>query len=256
MKTLGIIPARFASTRFPGKPLALLKGKPIIRWVWETASLANELDDLVVATDDGRIARIVEEFGGKAILTRSDHLSGTDRCAEALDVMGPRNWSRVINIQGDEPFIDPRAIDQLVATLRRDGAPPISTLARPVSSPDQLFNPNVVKVVVSVSGRALYFSRHPVPFCRGADLDRWMAMHAYFQHIGIYGFSAKALPEITGLPPSALEKAESLEQLRWLENDYQIAVGITDYQSVGIDTPEDLEKAEIMLGSKDIPDRK
>ncbi len=243
MKTLGIIPARFASTRFPGKPLALLKGKPIIQWVWEQAGKSNGLDGLLVATDDERISDCVKSFGGEVFMTRPDHPSGTDRCAEVLRGFPAGEWELAINIQGDEPFINPAAIDQLVDLLHAPYSPAIATLARPISSPEHLFNPNVVKVVVSKFGQALYFSRHPLPYNRNLDREAWLSAYTYLQHIGLYGFRGQALLEISKLPPSPLELAESLEQLRWLENGYTIAVGVTDYVSIGIDTPEDLEAA-------------
>ena len=244
MKTLGIIPARFASTRFPGKPLAMLHGKPVIRWVWENVSLANELDAVVVATDDERIAKTVLDFGGRVQMTRPDHPSGTDRCAEVLISLGAHQWSRVVNIQGDEPFIDPGAIDLLVSLLKGQAAPPIATLARRIADEEQLFNPNVVKVAMSASGQALFFSRNPLPYVRGKEKKDWLQNYPFLQHIGLYGFQAPVLLEITQLQPSPLETAESLEQLRWLENGYGIAVALTEYHSLGIDTPEDLAEAE------------
>lgn len=247
MKTLGIIPARFASTRFPGKPLALLGGKPIIQWVWERARQSNALDTVIVATDDIRIAECVGAFGGRVVMTSSEHPSGTDRCAEVLLKTGGHNWDFAINIQGDEPFIDPAAIDLLAALLQGAASPDIATLARRISDEASLFNPNVVKAVVGQNGKALYFTRHPAPFQRGKETTGWLTGFPYLQHIGIYGFKAPVLGELAKLQPSPLEQAESLEQLRWLENGYSIAVGITAYQSVGIDTPEDLATAEKML---------
>jgi 3-deoxy-manno-octulosonate cytidylyltransferase (CMP-KDO synthetase) len=247
MKTLGIIPARFASTRFPGKPLALLGGKPVIQWVWERARQSNALDEVIVATDDERIAECAFSFGGHVVMTSSDHPSGTDRCAEVLLKMGVDNWDFSINIQGDEPFIDPGAIDLLAGLLQGPASPDIATLARKIPDEASLFNPNVVKAVVGQNGKALYFTRHPAPFQRGKDASEWLAGFPYLQHIGIYGFKAAVLTALSKLQPSPLEKAESLEQLRWLENGYSIAVGVTAYQTVGIDTQEDLEAAEKML---------
>ena len=247
MKTLGIIPARFASTRFPGKPLALLSEKPIIQWVWEHASQANSLDEVIVATDDPRIAECVIAFGGAVHMTRSDHPSGTDRCAEVLANYNPGSWDLALNIQGDEPFLKPSAIDQLVEVLKASAAPDIATLARPVAQTDHLFNPNVVKVVRAMNGRALYFSRHPIPFFRGREREDWLQSYPYLQHIGLYGFRTEVLLQLPKLPPSLLEGAESLEQLRWLENGYSIAVALTDYESIGIDTPEDLEFAQQIM---------
>lgn len=247
MKTLGIIPARFASTRFPGKPLALLKGKPIIQWVWENASQSNSIDEVIVATDDPRIASCVTAFGGVVRMTRPDHPSGTDRCAEVLAGQPPGAFTWTINIQGDEPFLKPSAIDQLVTVLKASPPPDIATLARPISQEELLFNPNVVKVVRTINGRALYFSRHPVPFLRSRDRESWLGNFPYLQHIGLYGFRTEVLLALTHLLPSHLEQAESLEQLRWLENGYAIAVALTDYESIGIDTPEDLVAAEKYL---------
>lgn len=250
MKTLGIIPARFASTRFPGKPLALLGGRPVIQWVWEHAFETNSLDEVIVATDDARIADCVDRFGGKVQMTRPDHPSGTDRCAEVLAAQEPAHYGWVVNIQGDEPFLKPSAIDQLVGVLKASPAPDIATLARRITGTDQLFNPNVVKVVRAADGRALYFSRHPVPFFRDLERETWLEAYPYLQHIGLYGFRADVLLRLTGLPPGLLEKAESLEQLRWLDNGYSIAVALTDYLAVGIDTPEDLGAAEKFLEIK------
>lgn len=247
MKTLGIIPARFASTRFPGKPLAMLAGKPIIQWVWERAFKSNALSRVIVATDDRRIASAVASFGGEVAMTSPEHPSGTDRCAEVLLKMEGEGWDFIVNIQGDEPFIDPGAIDQLVALLRGAESPDIATLARKIPDEASLFNPNVVKAVVGKNGKALYFTRHPAPYQRSVDSTDWLEHFPYLQHIGLYGFKASVLKELTKLPPSPLELAESLEQLRWLENDYSIAVGITEYLSVGIDTPGDLAEAEKML---------
>ncbi|MBK7410796.1 MAG: 3-deoxy-manno-octulosonate cytidylyltransferase [Saprospirales bacterium] len=247
MKTLGIIPARFASTRFPGKPLALLNEKPLIQWVWEHASQSNSLDEVIVATDDPRIAECVTAFGGIVHMTRPDHLSGTDRCAEVVANYHPGTWTWALNIQGDEPFLTPNAIDQLIEVLKASPAPDIATLARPVVHTAQLFNPNVVKVVRAENGRALYFSRHPVPFFRDRDQEDWLSGFPYLQHIGLYGFRAEVLRQLTELPPSSLELAESLEQLRWLENGYSIAVALTDYESIGIDTPEDLAFAQQIM---------
>lgn len=247
MKTLGIIPARFASVRFPGKPLALLAGKPVIQWVWERTRQSNALDRVIVATDDPRIADCVTGFGGEVKMTRPDHPSGTDRCAEVLAQISSESWDFVVNIQGDEPFIDPGAIDQLVELLASDSRPDIATLARRIVDHEALFNPNVVKAVVGQSGHALYFSRHPVPYQRGKDQCEWLSAFPFLQHIGLYGFRAEVLPVLTRLPLSPLEQAESLEQLRWLDHGYSIAVGVTVYQSVGIDTPEDLRNAEQMF---------
>lgn len=240
MRIIGIIPARYASSRFPGKPLALINGKSMIRRVYEQAMRASELDDVVVATDDERIAAEIESFGGKFVMTRSDHVSGTDRCYEAL-CQQKTEFDAIINIQGDEPFIQPDQIN-LVARILHDGRSEISTLAYQITKNDELFSPNHVKVVFDTNGRALYFSRHPIPYVRNSEPELWLTQQAYYKHLGIYGYLSRSLEKITSLKPSLLEKAESLEQLRWLENGLQIKVGITQTESIGIDTPADLEK--------------
>lgn len=246
MKIVAIIPARYASTRFPGKPLALLGGKPVIRRVWEQAR--KVLDEVAVATDDERIARVVEEFGGRAVMTSPDHRSGTDRCREAFDRLGGA-YDVVINVQGDEPFIRPEQIESLCRCFD-DPATDIATLVRPFAPEDgweALANPNSPKVVVDKSMRALYFSRSVVPYLRGVEPSEWLTRHTFYRHIGMYGFRAAALRAVTDLKPSPLERAESLEQLRWLENGFRIGVGLTEADTVGIDTPADLERAERFL---------
>lgn len=246
MKFLAIIPARYASTRFPGKPLALLGGKPVIRHVWEQVTRA--LPDAVVATDDERIARTVESFGGRAVMTSPDHRSGTDRCREALDRLGGA-WDVVVNIQGDEPFIAP---EQLEAVCRRfdDPATDIATLVKPFTAEEGLAaleNPNSPKVVLDARGGALYFSRSVIPYLRGIPREERLARHTFYKHIGLYAFRTPVLRAVTSLAPSTLEEAESLEQLRWLENGYRIGVAVTRHATVGIDTPEDLARAEEFL---------
>ncbi|MBS2210417.1 3-deoxy-manno-octulosonate cytidylyltransferase [Carboxylicivirga mesophila] len=240
-KILGIIPARYASTRFPGKPLADIGGKPMIQRVYEQASLI--LDDVYVATDDERIELVVAEFGGNVVMTSVDHQSGTDRCAEALvkiSEIEDADFYAVINIQGDEPFISPKQIAS-VADCFDDEATQLATLVKPVTSSDDLFNPNKPKVVLSKDNRALYFSRSPIPYLRGEEEHQWTEMHQYYNHVGLYGYRADVLFEITQLAIGQLESAESLEQLRWLENGYSIRVEQTTEESHGIDTPEDLE---------------
>lgn len=238
MKLLGVIPARFGSTRFPGKPLALIGGKTMIHRTYERA-VGSTLDAVVVATDDQRIFDEVRGFGGDAVMTRSDHRSGTDRCCEALNLVG-HGFDAVVNIQGDEPFIDPRQIDQVAALIRRDDTV-LATLAHPINDTESLNNPNVVKVVFDERGEALYFSRHPIPFVRGVDLEQWLQNTSFFRHIGIYAYKAETLRTIAALPPGRLEQAESLEQLRWLEHGLSIHVAVTPYVSpVAIDTPKDL----------------
>lgn len=253
MNYIAIIPARYASTRFPGKPLALLGGKPVIRRVYE--QVAGVLDEAVVATDDRRIFEAVEAFGGRAVMTSPDHRSGTDRCREAYDKVCAeqgRGYDVIVNVQGDEPFI--RA-SQLEAVKRcfDDPATDIATLVKPFAPADgleALENPNSPKVVLDAQSRALYFSRSVVPYLRGIPREEWLARHTFYKHIGLYAFRAEALRAVTELPPSTLEAAESLEQLRWLENGYRIGVGISDAETVGIDTPEDLERAERFLESQ------
>lgn len=241
MKVVGIIPARYASTRFPGKPLALIQGKPMIQHVFEQAS-KSRLDDVIVATDDVRIADAVMDFGGKYVLTDPNHRSGTDRCREALDLMAS-SIDAVVNIQGDEPFIDPKQINLLADMMEREDTQ-IASLARRIDDEDALFSPNVVKVVMDGNGRALYFSRNPIPFMRNVEKSDWLKKGVFYQHIGIYAYKADALRKVAKLQPSPLELAESLEQLRWLENGLSIRMAITQSQNVSIDTPSDLILAE------------
>lgn len=239
MNAIGIIPARYASTRFPGKPLADIKGKTMIRRVYEQAQKAN-LQHVVVATDDARILEHVLSFGGNAVMTKESHPSGTDRCFEAYCTFdNPAEF--VINIQGDEPFIQPSQINQLVGALVKPGTQ-IATLARKITQTDQLLSPNVVKLAMNLQQEALYFSRHPIPYFRGSEPENWASQHTYYQHIGLYGYRADVLEQLVRLPVSDLEKCESLEQLRWLEHGYRIRIGITEEAAHGIDTPEDLKK--------------
>lgn len=242
MKFIGIIPARYASTRFPGKPLADMLGKPMIQRVYE--QVAGGLDEVVVATDDERIFNAVQSFGGKAVMTSDRHKSGTDRCHEAYTKVG-REFDVVINIQGDEPFVKPSQIEALKACFEENSTQ-IATLVKPFSEGDgrdALFNPNSPKVVINKQKQALYFSRSVIPYCRGIEEKEWLEHHVYYKHIGLYAYRADVLKDLTALPQTALEKAESLEQLRWLENGYVIKVGITHEETIGIDTPEDMEKA-------------
>ena len=244
MKIVGIIPARYASTRFPGKPLALIKGKTMIRRVYEQA-LKSCLDAVVVATDDLRIADEVMDFGGRYVLTDPLHRSGTDRCREALDLID-EHFDAVVNIQGDEPFIDPGQINLIANLISRDDTS-LASLAKRISNESELFSHNTVKVVMDKEGKALYFSRQPIPFMRNEEASGWMAKGVFYKHIGIYAYKADTLRRIAQMPMSALEKAESLEQLRWLENGLDIRMGITDTENVSIDTPTDLQKAESFL---------
>jgi 3-deoxy-manno-octulosonate cytidylyltransferase (CMP-KDO synthetase) len=243
MNVLGIIPARFASTRFPGKPLAMLGDKPIIRHVYDKSKEA--LKWVYVATDDQRIFDEVKSFGGKVVMTSTSHRSGTDRCAEALKIIENESavkFDAVINIQGDEPFILPQQVSQL-AELFKDSASQITTLVKEINNPEDIFDPNKPKVVLDMNGFAMIFSRSPVPFLRGLAKEDWPGDYIFYKHIGIYGYRASVLKEITHLPASDIEIAESLEQLRWLSNGYKIKTAITSHESIGIDTPEDLEKA-------------
>ena len=241
MKVVGIIPARYASTRFPGKPLALIKGKPMIQRVYEQA-LKSKLDAVVIATDDVRIADTVMDFGGQYVMTSPNHRSGTDRCCEALDLLKTK-YDAVVNIQGDEPFIDPKQIDLLVDLIVRDDTP-LASLAKRIDDADELFSPNAVKVVVNQEGNAMYFSRSPIPFMRNVDRDEWLAKGRFYKHIGIYAYKADVLHQVAHMEPSALEQAESLEQLRWLENGLAIRMALSDAENISIDTPDDLHRAE------------
>lgn len=250
MSILGIIPARYASTRFPGKPLVLLGNKPIIRHVYERTCEA--LKWVYIATDDKRIYDEVKRFGGNVVLTSSLHRSGTDRCAEALEIIEKETslkFDIVINIQGDEPFIEPKQILQ-ISELFNDPLSQITTLVKRILNPEDIFDPNKPKVVLDKNGFALIFSRSAVPYIRGLDKENWPGEFIYYKHIGIYGYRTEILKEITLLPPSDIEIAESLEQLRWLSNGYKIKTAITTHESIGIDTPEDLEKARESLKSE------
>lgn len=249
MKPLVIIPARYASTRFPAKPLALLGGMPIIEHVYRQASKA--VKDVVVATDDERIKSVVEGFGGRAVMTSTEHQSGTDRCYEALQNVGEQ-YDIVINVQGDEPFIQPEQITALIECFN-DAATDIATMVKPFAEEDgieALENPNSPKVVVSRSMKAIYFSRSVIPYMRGVEREEWLKRHTYYKHLGIYAFRSKVLAEITALPQSSLELSEKLEQLRWLENGYVIGVATTNIETIGIDTPEDLARAEAFMNGR------
>lgn len=238
MKILGIIPSRYASTRFPGKPLVEIQGKSMIQRVYEQAKKASSLSEVLVATDDERISKHVIDFGGKVILTSSSHQSGTDRCAEVINKINDA-YDVVINIQGDEPFINPEQINQLCACFDNQNTQ-IATLIKKITA-DELFNENKPKVIKSVDDFAIYFSRHPIPFFRGVEKENWLKEHTYYKHIGIYGYTTETLKKITQLPLSLLEKAEGLEQLRWLENGYKIKVAETNLEANSVDTPEDLK---------------
>ncbi len=245
MKFIAIIPARFQSTRFPGKPLAMLGEKPIIRWVYENAKKA--LGDAFVATDDERIYKAVEAFGGKAVYTSPSHQSGTDRCAEAAQQISKTlDFDVVINIQGDEPFIKPEQIEGLKACFDFQDTE-IATLIKPIVSLEEVTNVNRPKVVVNKNQEAMYFSRSAIPYVRDTPLEDWLSKTEIFCHIGMYAYRFDILQELTKLPFGILEKAESLEQLRWLENGYRIKTAQTTFESIGIDTPADLESARKFL---------
>lgn len=242
MKFVGIIPARYQSTRFPGKPLADMAGKPMIQRVYEQVKLA--LNEVWVATDDDRIFDAVKSFGGNAVMTSDKHRSGTDRCHEAYTKIG-KDFDVVINVQGDEPFIQPQQIDALINCFDSRNVQ-LATLVKPFRKEDGfdvLFNANLPKVVLNKNSEAIYFSRSIIPYIRDAHHTEWLDKHTFYKHIGMYAYRADILTEITQLPQSSLELAESLEQLRWIENGYRIKVGITDLETIGIDTPEDMEKA-------------
>ena len=246
MKFIGIIPARYASTRFPAKPLAILGGKPVIQRVYE--QVAGILDDAYVATDDERIESAVKAFGGKVVMTSVHHKSGTDRCYEAFQKVG-EGFDVIVNIQGDEPFIQRSQLESIKACFD-DNSTQIATLVKPfvpADGFDALENVNSPKVVVNKNMQALYFSRSIIPYQRNKDKQEWLSGHTYFKHIGLYAYRAAVLKEITSLPQSSLELAESLEQLRWLENGYTIKVGISEVETIGIDTPQDLARAEKFL---------
>ncbi|MBL7841882.1 MAG: 3-deoxy-manno-octulosonate cytidylyltransferase [Cyclobacteriaceae bacterium] len=234
---LGIIPARYASTRFPGKPLADIGGKSMIQRVYEQVKKSKRVTDAIVATDNQEIFDHVTKFGGRVRMTKESHVSGTDRCYEALTLQ-KAPFDYVINIQGDEPFIQPEQIDLLAGLL--DGKTEIATLVKKIEDREQLFNPNVVKAVVAANGEALYFSRSTVPHIRNTPEADWIRKHSFYKHIGMYAYRTDVLKRLTELPVSPLEKAESLEQLRWLENGFRIKVAETKTETIGIDTPEDL----------------
>jgi len=246
-KICAIIPARYASTRFPAKPLADIAGKSMVQWVYSQAKRATALAHVVVATDDSKIFDHVKSFGGDVCMTSSDHASGTDRCYEALRSL-PDEYDYVVNVQGDEPFIDPSQIDLLCGLL--NGETQLATLIKKIEREEHLFNPNVVKVVQSSRGEALYFSRSPIPHVRNTSQQQWLARHTFYKHIGMYAYRTDVLARITQLSVSSLEKAESLEQLRWLENGYSIKVAETTIETLGIDTPEDLQQALAYLRTK------
>jgi 3-deoxy-manno-octulosonate cytidylyltransferase (CMP-KDO synthetase) len=243
---VGIIPARYASTRFPGKPLIEIEGKTMLQRVYEQAAKSKTLAKVVVATDDERIFNHVKDFGGEVLMTASHHPSGTDRCLDALQQLS-EPYQYVINIQGDEPFIEPEQIDELAAVLT-DGTTELATQMIAIESHDMLFDKGEVKIVLNTKNEALYFSRMVIPFIKGVDEKEWHMHHRYYRHVGMYAYRSDILQQIAGIPVSALEKAESLEQLRWLENGFRIQCVVTKYESHCIDTPEDVVKVLALLG--------
>lgn len=245
MIIIGIIPARYASTRFPGKPLIDIDGKSMIQRVYEQAKKSDCLTDVIVATDDKRIEQHVNDFGGKVIMTSELHQSGTDRCFETMQKY-PGKTDIVINIQGDEPFIHPGQIDEVASCFQTPDVQ-LATLVKQIDSAEELFNVNTPKVVINTNKEAIYFSRQTIPFIRGAKSEDWLKTHVFYKHIGIYAYKAAVLQEITSLKTTALEKAEGLEQLRWIENGYKIKVELTDYESVAVDVPDDLQKLRKFL---------
>lgn len=245
MKIIGIIPARYASTRFPAKPLVDIGGRSMIQRVYEQAKGSKLLQEVVVATEDSRIEQHVRLFGGNVVMTGEAHQSGTDRCFEAISAFCP-TADVVINIQGDEPFIRPEQID-LVASCFNSADVEIATLVKKINSYEDLFNPNIPKVVLNNDNEAILFSRQPIPHIRGKAQSEWLASYTFYKHIGIYAYRTDILAKITALKQSSLELAEALEQLRWIENGYKIKVETTDFESVAVDTPEDLKKLSKFL---------
>lgn len=246
MKFIGIIPARYSSSRFPGKPLADMAGKPMIQRVYEQVKLA--LDEVWVATDNTRILEAVEAFGGNAVMTSASHKSGTDRCKEAYQKIN-KDFDVVINIQGDEPFIQPEQINAIKDCFDTPNIE-LATLVKPFKKEDgfeALFNNNSPKVVINKNNEAIYFSRSIIPYIRDVHHTEWLDKHTFYKHIGMYAYRVDILNKITELPQSSLELAESLEQLRWIENGYKIKVGYTNVETIGIDTPDDMEKALKLL---------
>jgi len=250
MNAIGIIPARYASSRFPGKPLADIRGKPMIRWVYERACQAKLLERVIVATDDRRIFDTVEQFGGNVAMTSPQAANGTERIAE---VAGELDATYVLNIQGDEPLIDPHSIDQLVQLMRENPAAPVGTLVKKIENVEDLSNPNIPKVVMDKNFYALYFSRSVIPFYRDETRpDQWLRQADFYKHIGIYIYRREFLLDFIKLPASRLEKIEQLEQLRVLENGYKIKIGITNTESIGVDVPGDIERVISYLNRRKI----
>ena len=240
MKILGIIPARFGSTRFHAKALVDIKGKPMVQHVYERSKLSKNLSRLVVATDHPEIEEVVKQFGGEVIMTSEHHPSGTDRCYEVVEKLS-ENYDYIINIQGDEPFIRFEQIDQCAALL--DGETELATMISKIKDAETLFSPNVAKVIIDNKKEAIYFSREVIPFLRGVDKSDYLNRHDFYKHVSIYAYRTDILKAITSLKTGTLEDAEKLEQLRWIENGFKIKTGVTEYESIGIDTAEDLQRA-------------
>ncbi|MDM1296433.1 3-deoxy-manno-octulosonate cytidylyltransferase [Sphingobacterium sp. N143] len=247
MKFLGIIPARYASSRFPGKPLIVIEGKTMIQRVYEQVSKSSRLAAVVVATDDPRIEQEVLSFGGKVVMTSEHHQSGTDRCAEVIAQLP--GYDIAINIQGDEPFIAPEQID-LLASCFDNPQTTIATLVKEIKENEELFNTNIPKVVRNHAGEAIYFSRQTIPFLRGIPQEQWLQKHQFYKHIGIYAYQVETLKALTQLPVSTLEEAEALEQLRWVENGHTIQTAVTVHETVAVDTPADLTKILALFFNK------
>jgi 3-deoxy-manno-octulosonate cytidylyltransferase (CMP-KDO synthetase) len=243
MQILGIIPARYGSTRMPGKPLVEINGKTMIQRVYEQAVRSQKLTKVMVATDNDKIFGHVVGFGGEVLMTSPQHQSGTDRCAEIIRMSEQQMWDAVVNIQGDEPYIQPEQID-LLCSCFDNSETQIVTLVKEIKASEELFNHNNVKVILNKNKQALYFSRAPIPYCRNFPEQEWIKQNTYYKHIGIYGYRTVTLKEIASLPKTKLEVTESLEQLRWLENGYVIHAEITSMETIAIDTPEDLLKVK------------
>ncbi len=240
MKTIVIIPARYASTRFPGKPLAMIHDKPMIQWVYENSLKAASVSKVYVATDDDRIAKVVQSIGGEVLMTSSDHPSGTDRIYEAYTQLSDE-YDVIINVQGDEPYVEPEHID-LLAQCFMDSKVNIATLIKEYQDGEDIFDENKIRVVINKLGKAMYFSRSAIPFVKNTDKAKWQSKVPIYQHIGMYAYRPSILKKLTSLEPSPLELAERLEQLRWLENGYDIHTALTQSEAFSIDTPEDLER--------------
>ncbi len=240
MKSIGVIPARYESTRFPGKPLVDIAGMSMIERVYKQCLKVEQLQDVIVATDDERIFDCVQSFSGQVMMTDKNHPNGTSRIGEVIKSL--KDFELVVNIQGDEPFINPIQIDDLISQMKKTKHP-IGTVAKQIEKQEHLFNPNTVKLIFDQHMKALYFSRQAIPYLRGVKQEEWLKKHTYYKHIGLYAYQRDVLLELLDLPASPLAKAESLEQLNWLDQGYEITISISEYDSFGIDKPEDLKEA-------------